>query len=235
MAEGASFRRARETAPRVTGRGARGHWTAMRNEHATARARNHGLWRLAVVAAFASACGGRTTGAPGADGTPILPSTEGADSGTLTTTADAGSAPLKPSAPCAPQTVKPTADGVVDCLVLVALPARDTGDTCGNPGAACDPSAGLLGPSSDPNALFQQSFADAFCAQHAMAGADPVLAANQPVCALQQVILDPSDTQSCASSSQPGWCLVQGSACAQAIEFTHGSPPPGASVTLVCP
>jgi hypothetical protein len=127
--------------------------------------------------------------------------------------------------------------------VLVGLPAGTGGGTCSNPGAACDTSLGLSGPSTDPHAIFKQSVLDAFCAQSEQADASPVIASDQPVCALQQVILDPSDTQGCSSSTQSnllGWCLVEGAGaqalgCTQAIEFTPGEPPAGTVVALVCP
>jgi hypothetical protein len=155
---------------------------------------------------------------------------------------------------CSTQKLVPTpsADGgvtgEVSCLVLVILPASTTGDTCTNPGAACDPSLGLSGPSSDPNALFQQSLLNTFCMNQSQPGADPPVAANQPVCALQQVIIDPSDTKTCASNtlgtggaSLPGWCYVQGAAatalgCAEpnTIEFVTGSPPSGTVTSLQC-
>jgi hypothetical protein len=53
--------------------------------------------------------------------------------------------------------------------------------------------------------------------------------------------LNPADFDpigSCAGSPDSGWCYVEGPAalgCAQQIIFTNGQPPPGATVTLLCP
>ncbi len=151
------------------------------------------------------------------------------------------------SSSCSTQKLVPTPSpdggvtGYVSCLVLVALPAGTGGGSCTNPGAACDPKLGLSGPSSDPNALFQQPLLDTFCQQHTQQGAQPQITASQPVCALQQVVLDPSDTKDCASYGQPGWCYVQGAAatnlgCAEpnTIEFVTGSPPSGTVSALQC-
>jgi hypothetical protein len=135
----------------------------------------------------------------------------------------------------------PATPGQVDCLVLVALPAGTGGGTCTNPGSACDAALGLSGPSADPNALFQQSLLDTFCMEHTQNGADPQITANQPVCALQQVIIDSSNTQDCSGSTKPGWCYVQGPVatklgCAEpnTIEFVNGSPPHGTVAALQC-
>lgn len=149
---------------------------------------------------------------------------------------------------CSPQKLEPLAGpdggvtGQVSCLVLVALPAGTAGGTCNNPGAACDASQGLLAPSSDPNALFQQSLLDEFCSAHTQVGANPQITASQPVCALQQIIVDPSDTQNCAKlNTAPGWCYVQGAQAAalgcsepNTIAFTSGEPPSNAVVSLQC-
>jgi hypothetical protein len=149
---------------------------------------------------------------------------------------------------CSPQKLAPLAGpdggatGNVACLVLVALPAGTAGGTCSAPGAACDAAQGLLGPSSDPNALFQQSLLDTFCQQHTQTGAQPQITADQPVCALQQIVVDPSDTQNCAKlNTAPGWCYVQGAAATQlgcaepnTVVFTSGEPPSGSVVSLQC-
>ncbi len=132
--------------------------------------------------------------------------------------------------------------GAVSCLVLVARPAGTGGGTCTNPGAACDPKLGLIGPSTDPNALFQQSTLDKFCADHSAKDAVPYVTADMPVCALQQVILDPSNTQDCSkSSSQSGWCYVTGAGATalgctppNTIVFTSGEPPGGSLTSLEC-
>ena len=126
------------------------------------------------------------------------------------------------------------------CLVLLALPAGTGGGTCSSPGPACDAALGLSGPSSDPGALYPQSMADAFCMEHEQAGVSPPIEPDQPVCVLAQVVVDPSNTQACATATTPGWCLVQGAmaqslGCSQAIEFVNGSPPVGTTAALVCP
>ena len=113
--------------------------------------------------------------------------------------------------------------------------------TCTNPGSACDPALGLPARRADPNALFQQSLLNTFCMEHTQMGADPQITANQPVCALQQVIPDPNDQTHCSGSAKPGWCYVQGAAatklgCAEpnTIEFVNGSPPHGTVAALQC-
>jgi hypothetical protein len=151
------------------------------------------------------------------------------------------------SSSCSTQKLVPTPSpdggisGYVSCLVLVALPAGTGGGSCTNPGSACDPKLGLSAPSSDPNALFQQSLLNTFCQEHTQQGADPQITASQPVCALQQVVIDPSDTQDCSNYGQAGWCYVQGAAatklgCAEpnTIEFVTGSPPSGTVAALQC-
>jgi hypothetical protein len=135
----------------------------------------------------------------------------------------------------------PAKAGSVDCAVLVVLPAGTGGGTCTNPGSACDPKLGLSAPSSDPNAIFQQSLLDTFCQQHTQTGANPQITADQPVCALSQVIPDPNDATDCSAYTSPGWCYVQGAAatklgCAEpnTIEFVNGSPPTGTITALQC-
>ena len=141
---------------------------------------------------------------------------------------------------CSTQKLVADAAGNVSCLVLVALPAG-AGTRCGDPGAACDPALGLMGPSSDPGALFLQSTLDKFCTDHTQPGAVPQITADQPVCALQQVIVNAQNTVDCSTSARPGWCYVQGPAatalgCPQpnTIEFTSGEPPSGTLVSLQC-
>jgi hypothetical protein len=82
---------------------------------------------------------------------------------------------------------------------------------------------------------------DSFCQAHTQPGASPQITADQPVCALQQVIPDPNDETDCSGSQTPGWCYVQGAAatklgCAQpnTIEFVNGSPPTGTVSALQC-
>ncbi len=131
--------------------------------------------------------------------------------------------------------------GKVSCLVLVALPAGTGGGTCNNPGTACNAMQGLSGPSTNPNDFFQQTLLDKFCSDHTKPGADPQITADQPVCALAQVLTDPQNDKDCAASGTPGWCYVTGQAalnlgCAapNTIEFTNGEPPPDTVVSLQC-
>lgn len=152
-------------------------------------------------------------------------------------------------AQCSPQKLAPVVSpdggtsGEIACLVLVAMPPGTPGGTCAHPGAACDASQGLYGPSSDGSSLFQQSMLDAFCAEHTQDGADPQILPSQPVCALRQIVVDPSNTQNCATqpNATPGWCYVQGPQttklhCSQpsTIVLTRGEPPSGAVVSLQC-
>jgi hypothetical protein len=143
---------------------------------------------------------------------------------------------------CSTQKLVADATGKVACLVLVAMPegSGGPGTSCSNPGAACN-GPGLLSPSTDPTALFQQSTLNTFCTDHTQPGATPQITASQPVCALQQVILDPSNTKDCSKSSTPGWCYVQGPAATalqcpepNTIEFTSNEPPSSAVVSLQC-
>lgn len=136
--------------------------------------------------------------------------------------------------------------GAVSCLVLVALPAGTggSGTSCSNPGAACSLpqfGGGLIGPSTDPNAQFQQQTLDRFCQDHTTGGVEPQITANQPVCAIKQLILDPNNTTDCSKNAQPGWCYVQGAAASalgctppNTIAFSGGFPPQGAQTVLEC-
>ena len=125
------------------------------------------------------------------------------------------------------------------------------GTTCNNPGNACSQYKGLVGPgasyvSGQPASSFPflQSVLDKFCSDQeagykgkAGASDDP---ATQPVCAMQQVIVDKLDDQTCAGSSTQGWCYVQGAGaialnCPEGtIVFTGAEPPPGATTSLQC-
>jgi hypothetical protein len=153
-------------------------------------------------------------------------------------------------------------DTSVPCLILVQLTNSVGPGACKNPptgqgSGGCDPTQGLLGPgvvspnappgalpplSSDVLAKFCDSQEATYLANKGQPGGpnDPDLF---PVCALQQ--LTPSDPQaaqefsngSCAASPNPGWCYVTGAAaggCPQAILFTNGEPPHGATVSLQC-
>jgi hypothetical protein len=158
---------------------------------------------------------------------------------------------------CTPQKLTPASDGSVPCLILVQLPNSVGPNTC-KQGKACDPSQGLLGvgalPAGAPpgsSAPLTQDVLSKFCdAQEASYLAppnngqpggpdDPDL---YPVCALQQLTTannasDFDPTGSCLNSKDPGWCYVTGSAangCPQAILFSLGEPPHGATVSLQC-
>jgi hypothetical protein len=141
-----------------------------------------------------------------------------------------------------PSTAHPTSTGALPCQVLVSSPAGTGGGTCANPGAACDPARGLSAPPAATLASFCEGEESAYQAAGGKAGGagDP---AAQPVCSLQQVIVDPSDTQDCSkvASTTPGWCYVQGAAatalgCANpsTLVFTANEPPSGARVNVVC-
>jgi hypothetical protein len=150
---------------------------------------------------------------------------------------------------CLPQTLTPDESDNVPCLILVQL-ATNQGPpgTCQNPGAACDPTKGLLAPGVTPpganSPTLTQDILDKFCenldAQYSGdAGPDP---STYPVCAVEQLnqTQSPGDFSggTCASSSDPGWCYVTGTAangCAQALIFSAtGQPPDGARVSLQC-
>jgi hypothetical protein len=158
---------------------------------------------------------------------------------------------------CLPQKLTPDSAGNVPCLILVQLGTAGPAGSCANPGAACVNSQGLYGPGDIPpgqtTAPLNQDILTKFCqAQEAaytgMPGAsgDPDL---QPTCALDQLLPTlpsgaPNTTDfpngaagGCASASDPGWCYVTGAAasgCPQAILFTNGQPPHGATVSLQC-
>lgn len=97
------------------------------------------------------------------------------------------------------------------------------------------------GQTFDPTVL--SKFCDdqeaAYQAGHGPAGGPNDLA-NLPVCAMSQVVLDPSDSKTCSASGQSGWCYVQGAGAIQlncpegTIVFTAGMPPHGATTSLQC-
>jgi hypothetical protein len=150
---------------------------------------------------------------------------------------------------CLPQKLQPDSSQNVPCLILVQLPGQVGPGACANPGNACDQTKGLLGPGVVPaganSATLTQDVLNKYCASLEAAGGftagqagDPDL---QPVCALQQLnpVSNAGDFSngSCAASSDNGWCYVTGSAaggCPQAILFSNGEPPTGATVSLQC-
>ena len=96
-----------------------------------------------------------------------------------------------------------------------------------------------------PGAVLSQDILTKFCqAQEATYNAQPGAAGDPdtyPTCALAQLTTtqNPNDftAGSCANSKEPGWCYVEGAAangCPQAILFTNGEPPHGATVSLQC-
>jgi hypothetical protein len=158
---------------------------------------------------------------------------------------------------CLPQKLTADTSGNVPCLILVQLGAAAGAGACANPGSACDPKLGLLGPGAVPagqtNAPLSQDILTKFCASqeaayNGMPGAsgDPD---TYPTCALDQLLpLLPNGQPNmadfpsganggCGQSGDPGWCYVEGAAangCPQAILFTNGQPPHGATVSLQC-
>jgi hypothetical protein len=152
---------------------------------------------------------------------------------------------------CLPQKlVQDATTGNVPCLILVQLPDQVGPGACANPGAACDNTKGLLGPGDKPaggtTATVSTDILAKFCAAQegqfkGVKGApgDPD---TYPTCALDQLTVgtNPGDFDangSCAGSTDPGWCYVTGTAangCPQAILFTSGEPPHGATSSLQC-
>jgi hypothetical protein len=140
---------------------------------------------------------------------------------------------------CLPQKLDVDACGNVECLILVTL--LDPTKTCADlPGMVPAPAAVLQ--------TFQKNQHDAWIAG-GMVGTDP---STLPTCELQQLSQLPSGTDpalcappvgtfdaagSCAASSEPGWCYVEGAAaglCSQSILFSAGQPPSGTVVSLQC-
>jgi hypothetical protein len=160
---------------------------------------------------------------------------------------------------CVPEKIVPYigdagVSGSAPCLVLVSLPVPTNapGETCANPGAACNV-PGLFGPGFVPpgytSSPLPQDVLDRFCstreAAYTNAGGTPGAPADpnlRPVCAMTQLILDPNDTTECKNSSTPGWCYVQAQSAQQAaqigcpytLEFSPTMPPSGATTSLQC-
>jgi hypothetical protein len=157
---------------------------------------------------------------------------------------------------CLPDQLTADSLGNVPCLILVQLGTSVGAGACANPGSACDPNQGLLGPGAIPNgatnAPLTQDILTKFCAaQHAQYTGDggPNDPDTHPTCALQQLLPLTASGQpntadfpsgaaaGCASSKDNGWCYVTGPAangCPQAILFSNGEPPSGATVSLQC-
>jgi hypothetical protein len=151
---------------------------------------------------------------------------------------------------CLSQKLSPDSTGDVPCLLFVQLSQQAGPGACANPGNACDTAQGLLGPGVIPNGATRptltQDVLTKFCQSEEATYTGQLGAAGDPdtypACALNQLALgsNPGDfdtTGSCATSQDPGWCYVEGAAasgCPQAILFTNGEPPPGATVSLWC-
>jgi hypothetical protein len=145
---------------------------------------------------------------------------------------------------CLPQKLEVGTDGTVPCLVMVQMPPSVHGQ-CKSPGSVCN-ALGLIGPGQvvDGRTPLPQDILDRFCnnleAQYTGkpgAQGDP---ANIPVCAMQQIILDPNDLTDCSTQQQlPGWCYVQGAAaqakgCPSTIAFSANMPPNNTVAYLEC-
>ena len=152
---------------------------------------------------------------------------------------------------CVPEKLNPNTDGSVSCLILVAI-GGSAGQTCKNPGSACANNK-LVGPggnlvANNPmSTTLDQTVLNKFCddqeAVYTGGGGKsggPNDPANMPVCAMQQVVVNTTDTMTCSSSNANGWCYVQGSGAialgcpAGTIVFTSGMPPHGATTSLQC-
>jgi hypothetical protein len=159
---------------------------------------------------------------------------------------------------CIPETLTTDPNtGLAPCLILVSLPAAGPG-SCANPGSACDPKQGLIGPdvasttqpsgtspplSSGVLQKYCQDTEQAYLSGGGTHGAmdDPDL---YPTCALDQITtqLNAGDFSqgTCATSKDPGWCYVTGAPAVQlrcpagTIVFTGGEPPAGARTSLQC-
>ncbi len=147
---------------------------------------------------------------------------------------------------CLPQQLQPdpTMDSKVPCLILLQLP--NAGGSCLQP--SCDSTLGLAAPEEAVLSKFCANLESAYMAQYQANGnsgvglTDP---ANVSVCALNQLVDNASNTNasvdfqggSCSNSKDPGWCYVTGTAagkCPQAIIFSKGAIPTGATSNLQC-
>jgi hypothetical protein len=128
----------------------------------------------------------------------------------------------------------------VQCLALATLAAKPE-NTVDHQSAVCDaPELGLKAPSTPSDMQIVQNFQQN---QHTLwadpagnkgRGIDP---SKYATCIVNQIPYNP--TTSCTQQNgEHGWCYVTDQAdvgtCAQAIQFTHGSPPDGATVSLQC-
>ncbi len=161
------------------------------------------------------------------------------------------------SAQCVPQKLVPDPScGNFPCLVLVSMTKdadANNKNLCKNPGAACDPGAGLLGATGDDVKVVEK-FCDAQEAEWKRpaqpVGPEPY---TVPVCIMKQLYQAPPGGAapgcpmpsqaadfgggSCAGSTDQGWCYVTGAAagaCGHSVVFTSQEPPSGATVSLQC-
>jgi hypothetical protein len=142
---------------------------------------------------------------------------------------------------CLPEKLVPQACGDHTCLVLVTLPSSQNGEQ------DCTSKPGMSIPDPDILAQYQKQQHDDWV-KAGKPGTDP---STLPTCQLQELFQRPpgapsgcpsplgtfDSAGSCASSSTPGWCYVEGAAahnCPQSVLFTNGEPPSGATLTLQC-
>jgi hypothetical protein len=135
-----------------------------------------------------------------------------------------------------PTPMYPMGTGKVDCLILVTLAKPGDESIC---------SSGTVQGLEPVDPMVLSNFRAAQEAVWNQQGGvssglpDPN---SLPVCALQQLTqqVNPNDfdaTGTCVSSTESGWCYVEGQAagtCPQQIIFTNGEPPSGATVSLQC-
>jgi hypothetical protein len=123
---------------------------------------------------------------------------------------------------CLPNKLIVQSDGTVSCVVVVAFPTLQAGESyCGNP------SLGLSTPTADIVASFQQ---------------DHGLSASVPVCLLNQIATVDAEYANCAhfagmGARPPGWCYVEGpqnGPCGQGLWFTAEALVPTSVATVQC-
>ena len=132
---------------------------------------------------------------------------------------------------CLPQKLvpDPSQGGKVPCLVLVTLDKPGDESACNG--------GGLSVPQADILARFKAAQEAAWDPKSAIP--DPK---NYPTCQVDELTptlnsADFSSDGSCATSTDQGWCYVEGSAagsCPQQILFTSAMPPQGSTVNLQC-
>jgi hypothetical protein len=116
----------------------------------------------------------------------------------------------------------------VPCLILATLPKTKTGDEA----TACKQD-GLSVPSASVLAEFNAN-------QHALAMSNKLAVdlSTEATCQVAQLYVAPGDTCVNNTTGEAGWCYVTGKAAGacntQAILFTAGTPPNGATVNLQC-